>query len=238
MHEGHRQRMYEKLKNGDDLFDHEVLEILLYNACPRVNTNPLAHALLDRFVTLSEVFGASIEELKEVEGVGENVAKFIKTVGLCAEHAGNIGNAPTLKNMRDCEKFVRLRLEGKREEFVELYFLNKAGRVQRIFNYTSSEKSRAGANMETIARNVALFRPHGIIIAHNHTDGNENPSEYDDKFTCMVQFICNMNGTRLLDHIIYFSREKMFSYKDSGRLERTKDLCSWETFEKWIKTLN
>ncbi len=32
MHEGHRRRMYEKLKNDDGLHDHEILEILLFNA--------------------------------------------------------------------------------------------------------------------------------------------------------------------------------------------------------------
>ena len=230
--------MYEKLKNGDDLFDHELLEILLYSACPRKNTNPIAHALLDRFVTLSEVFNASVEELKEVEGVGESVAKFIKTVGLCAERAGNIGNSPSLKTFGDCKKFAHLRLKDKSHEYVEIYYLNKAGRVQRIFKYTSLEKSRAFADMDAISRNIALFRPNGIVIAHNHINGTESPSGYDDRFTHAVQFICDMNDVNLLDHIIYFSEDKIFSYKDSGRLEKVKENCSWETFEKWIKTLN
>ena len=230
--------MYAKLKNGDDLYDHELLEILLYSACPRVNTNPIAHALLDRFVTLSEVFNASVEELKEVEGVGESVAKFIKTLGLCAERAGEIGNAPSLKTSGDCKKFAEVRLRGKSEEYVELYFLNKAGRVQRIFNYTTSEQSRAAANMDIIARNIALFRPHGLIIAHNHIAGSEKPSGQDDVFTRSVQFICNMNGIQLFDHIIYSDTGRTFSYKDDGRLDKLKDNCSWDTFEKWIKTLN
>ena len=238
MHEGHRQRMYEKLKNGDDLVDHELLEILLFSACPRVNTNPIAHALLDRFVTLSDVFNASVEELKEVDGVGESVARFLKTVGLCAERAGSTGNSPTLKTSGDCKRFVDLRLRGKTEEFVELYFVNKAGKVQRIFNYTSGEKSRAAANIDTISRNIALVRPYGVIIAHNHIDGTINPSDYDDNFTRVVQFMCNMNDVALLDHLIYSSRDSIFSYKDEGRLDRAKDFCSWETFEKWIKTLN
>ena len=49
MHEGHRQRLWEKLKQGDNLFEHELLEILLFNAYPRNNVNPVAHALLQRF---------------------------------------------------------------------------------------------------------------------------------------------------------------------------------------------
>ncbi len=238
LHEGHRQRMYEKLKNSDTLFDHEVLEILLFYACPRVNTNPIAHALLDRFVSISEVFNASVEELKEVDGVGENTARFIKTVGFCAERAGTIGNSPSLRTFGDCRRFIDLRLRGKSEEFIELYFVNKACRVQRIFSYTSSEKSRASVRAEDIIKNVALFHPYGIIIAHNHVDESAKPSDYDDDFTRTVQFICNMNGVQLLDHCIYLSRGEIYSYKDSGRLEQVKSLCSWDNFEKWIKTLN
>ena len=59
--------MYAKLVGGENLYDHEILEILLYSACPRVNTNPIAHNLLDRFCSLSEIFKADIEELKRVE---------------------------------------------------------------------------------------------------------------------------------------------------------------------------
>ena len=60
LHDGHRRRMYEKLNNGDDLFDHELLEILLFGACPRINTNPMAHALLERFVSISEIGRAHV----------------------------------------------------------------------------------------------------------------------------------------------------------------------------------
>lgn len=230
--------MYEKLKNGDDLYDHEVLEVLLYSACPRINTNPLAHALISRFGSLSEVFTASVDELKEVEGVGDSVAKYIKTVGLCAERAGAIGNSPTIKNFGDCKRFIHLRLKDRSEEYIELYFLNKAGRVERIFQYTSGEKSRAIADMDAIARSIALARPYAVIIAHNHLTGTKNPSDHDDTFTRMVQFMCNMNDAILYDHIIYYGENDIFSYSESGRLDKVKAICSWETFERWIKTLN
>lgn len=230
--------MYEKLENnGDSLFDHELLEILLFNACPRVNTNPIAHALLDRFVTVSGVFNASVEELKEVDGVGENVARYLKIVGTCAERVGRERNAPALKTFGDCKRFIDVRLRGNSEENIELYFLNKSGRVQRIFRYTSSEKSRVGVDFDKVVRNVALCRPHRIIIAHNHVDGTVNPSEYDDTFTRAVQFICTMNAVELSDHFIYCGGD-VFSYKDSGRLDNVKKIYSWETFLKWIKTLN
>ena len=68
-HSGHRKRMRDRfLRDGiDSLQDHEVLELLLFYAIPRQDTNELAHRLLAKFRTLSGVFDAPIEELKRVE---------------------------------------------------------------------------------------------------------------------------------------------------------------------------
>lgn len=238
MHEGHRQRMYEKLEKGDNLFDHEVLEILLYSVCPRINTNPLAHKLLDRFVSLYEIFNADVEELKEVEGVGDTVARFLKTVGLSAERIGRIGNSPSLKNFGDCKRFLKMRFYGKKTENIEIYFLDREFRVKRICVYSTAEKSRAAANLDSITKNIAVVHPNSIIIAHNHVEGTALPSEYDEEFTFAVQFICNMNGIQLSDHLIYRSDDEIFSYKDDGRLDKIKSFCGWKNFGKWIKSLN
>ena len=54
IHDGHRERMRKQLKTSgmDSLSDVQVLEVLLYYAAPRGDTNPAAHALLNRFGTL------------------------------------------------------------------------------------------------------------------------------------------------------------------------------------------
>ena len=60
VHEGHRQRKKEQFReHGLDAFaDHEALELLLYYAIPRQDTNPIAHRLLERFGSLEGVFSA------------------------------------------------------------------------------------------------------------------------------------------------------------------------------------
>ena len=59
MHEGHRERMRERLYfHGDSMSDHELLEILLFYAVPRKNTNPTAHELLDCFASLGDLLRA------------------------------------------------------------------------------------------------------------------------------------------------------------------------------------
>ena len=71
MHEGHRKRMLERLaQGGENLQEHELLEILLFNAIPRKNTNEIAHNLLNAFGNIDGVFGAEFSQLSEIEGVG------------------------------------------------------------------------------------------------------------------------------------------------------------------------
>ena len=54
VHDDHRRRVYERfLREGLAGFEeHNAMEFLLFLARPRGDTNPLAHALIDRFGSL------------------------------------------------------------------------------------------------------------------------------------------------------------------------------------------
>ena len=82
MHEGHRDRVKKRFRQEglDHFSDIQALELLLFYGIPRVDTNPIAHALLDRFGSLSQVLEASPEELMKVPGVGENAALLLTLI--------------------------------------------------------------------------------------------------------------------------------------------------------------
>ena len=82
IHDGHRERLRERYKeNGLKGFnDINALELLLFYALPRKDTNPLAHELLNWFGSLQAVFSASVEELKDVPGISDSSAILIKLV--------------------------------------------------------------------------------------------------------------------------------------------------------------
>ena len=82
-HDGHRQRLKtEFLARPDSFPDHKLLELLLFYANPRSDTNPLAHELLERFGSLAGVLDASPEELQKVKGVGEHHEEHTGAVAL------------------------------------------------------------------------------------------------------------------------------------------------------------
>ena len=82
IHDGHRERMKKRfLEHGLDNFDDvNALELLLFYALPRKDTNALAHALLDRFGSLAGVLDASAADLLSVDGVGESIAGLLRLI--------------------------------------------------------------------------------------------------------------------------------------------------------------
>ena len=82
MHENHRERMKRRfLKEGLDNFEpHNVLELLLFYYIPQKDTNEIAHALIERFGTLSDVLDASFDDLICVPGIKEHSATLLKMI--------------------------------------------------------------------------------------------------------------------------------------------------------------
>ena len=80
-HSGHRGRLKQEFLLRPDSFpDHKLLELLLFYANPRSDTNPLAHDLMDHFGTLAGVLDATPDALKAVPGIGEHAATLFKAV--------------------------------------------------------------------------------------------------------------------------------------------------------------
>lgn len=81
---GHRERLREKyLNSGIEGFHHryEQLEFLLTFIFKQRDVKPLAKDLLKKFHTLEGVIRADINELKTIDGIGENTAMFLRFLG-------------------------------------------------------------------------------------------------------------------------------------------------------------
>ena len=76
IHKGHRKRMRERYaENGLDGFQtHEVLEMLLFRSIVQGNTNPIAHAFLDKCGSMESVF----EGNETVPGAAEKTLAMLR----------------------------------------------------------------------------------------------------------------------------------------------------------------
>ena len=120
-HEGHRQRMRDKYINGgaDGLETHELIEMLLYFCVSRRNTNEIAHAMMDKFGTLENLFSASTEDLTQFDYISERGATLIKLVGDLSRRS-MLESATSVYRYDTIEKVVvtKATIDGGRPEIV------------------------------------------------------------------------------------------------------------------------
>lgn len=222
MHEGHRERMWDRLYfHGDSMSDHELLETLLFFVIPRVNTNPIAHELLDRFGSLEALFSAGPAAIEQVAGVGRKSAEFIYLVGLMI---GRIRNSKSkrrkLTNFAEIADFARSRFQGKSTELFEVYCLSAGGELLCVKSLASGSSSKVTIDSKSLSSLLVTVRPASILVAHNHPSGRCTPSADDDEAAEKINQVCRINGVALSDCIICSEEGEPFSYFHSHRFEQ------------------
>lgn len=239
IHDGHRERMCEKLlKGGDLLSDCEILEILLFRTLPRVNTNPIAHQLLLKFGTLEKVFSAKEEELCLVEGVGRRVARDILLIGQIVrrtdQHKSVFPKVSTPHSVRD---FLIGYFKGMRLEKILILYVDEKFNVRHSSIIEGDSSQFVEMDLSGFFRDLSVEKPHAVLIAHNHPSGFPFPSEADDDLTKKISLILSMQSIRFYDHIVV-AGDEIFSYKAAGRLDKIQSQANVQRLDSYIKSLD
>ena len=217
IHDGHRDRMRRQLKTSgmDSLSDVQVLEVLLYYAAPRGDTNPTAHALLSRFGTLDSVFSAPESELKKVNGVGDAAAQLIRLVPQVARRClmSRSAQIEILDTTSKCGQYLLPYFHGESEEVVYLLCLDaKCKALDCVLIH------RGGVNVASIAARK---------VVKAALDANATPvllpSPEDRQTTLVLKAALEAVGVVLADHIIV-ADDDFVSLRDDGILEDPYEL--------------
>lgn len=222
IHDGHRERLRSRfIEHGLDSFNElNALELLLFYAIPRKDTNPIAHALLDRFGSLYGIFDAGERELMEVEGVGESAAALIRLIpalvrkSCLSRSAGN----KAICTSADAAEYLMPRYLFEKDEFILLLCLDSRKHVISCTEIGRGVVNAVDVNVRRIAETALKSRASFVIISHNHPDGNVLPSREDDYVTKRVFTALDAINIPLVDHII-ISGEHYSSYSESGIIE-------------------
>ena len=227
IHEGHRERMRKQLKTSgmDSLSDVQVLEMLLYYAAPRGDTNPAAHALLKRFGTLDGVFSAPETELRKIDGVGEAAAQLLLLVPQVARRClmSRSTQIQVLDTTSKCGQYLLPFFHGEREEVVYLLCLDAKCKALDCVPI-----HRGGVNVASIAARKVVktaldANATSVVLAHNHPSGLALPSQEDKQTTMVLKAALDAVGVVLADHIIV-ADDDFVSMRDDGILEGTYGL--------------
>ena len=221
IHDGHRERLRDRYKeNGLKGFnDINALELLLFYALPRKDTNPLAHELLNWFGSLQAVFSASVEELKDVPGISDSSAILIKLVPDICKLA-RITETSKGKGITDsslASGFLIPRFMFEESEKVIMLSLDSAKKVKACTDISSGVVNSVDLNIRLIVETALKNKASSVILAHNHPDGDTSPSREDRETTTRIRDSLKLVDIPLVDHIIV-SGNDYFSFCDAGYL--------------------
>ncbi len=228
IHKEHRQRLRNRfLKEGLDNFDElYVLELLLFYCIPRVDTNPLAHRLLDHFGSLTNVLNASIEELEKVEGVGKNTSTFLSLITQVGRYYQIKQSEPgkILRTIDQCGNYLVPYFFGREQETVFLLCLDAKCKVLSCKMVGQGSVNSANIPIRRVVEMALAANATTVVLAHNHPSGLAIPSADDIQTTQRVAAALETVEIVLADHIVV-SKDDFVSIVQSKYYD-PQDACS------------
>jgi len=222
LHAGHRARLRRRfLDEGLDTFeDHQVLELLLFYAIPRRDTNEVAHMLLRRHGSLSGVLDADPKDLADNEGIGEGAATLLALIPAVArryQHDRCQHRQSSLKSTEQAAEFIVPLMVGRANEVFYVVCLDTQLRVIVPALVSRGSVSQAHVEPRRVVEASLRHKAHAVILAHNHPTGTAKPSTADHGVTKTLVDALGLIGIRVLDHIIV-AGESWFSFSRAGDL--------------------
>ena len=204
-HGGHRKRLKDRfLREGLAGFEkHNMLELLLFYAIPQRDTNPIAHALIDRFGSISGVLEAPFEELCRVDGVSEHTATLLKLVPEICRAA--LRETPPNERYDSLNKIGKLLVRyyaGVKVETVYLVLLDNGYHLIDIVKVGEGSVNRV--RLETRKLVEYALRPNVsmVVLAHNHPNGSATPSADDLATTAEIANVFRSINVEFLEHLV------------------------------------
>ena len=205
-HAGHRKRLRERYARSgmDDFAPHEVLELLLTYAIPRIDVNPMAHALIEKFGSVAGVLDATEKELTEIQGIGPEAAMFLKMLPEVFRHYQLSGydDKETYDTVAKLGDYLRALYTGVTVERVYLVLLDNSLKLIDCIPLSEGSVNCSSVTVRTIAEYALRENASAVVLAHNHPRGLAIPSGADLEVTQTVECALETIGVPLLEHLI------------------------------------
>lgn len=218
---GHRERLRTRFLAGGQkpMPEYELLELLLFNAIPRIDVKPLAKRLLATFGDLNGVVAASEYRLLQVEGTTNKVYLQLKIAEAFALRMGQakILERSVVSSWDDLITYCRTAMAHRETEQFRILFLDRKNMVIADEEQAKGTVDHVPVYPREVAKRALELNASAIILIHNHPSGDPSPSPQDISMTDQVSSACIAIGVTIHDHVI-IGKETEFSFKSDGLL--------------------
>ena len=204
-HDGHRKRLKNRFLNSPESFeDHELLELILFYAIPRQNTNETAHKLLNRFGSVKGILDASTEALCEIDDIGPNSALYIKAIAslILRYENSDIKSDGLLKSPVALSSFLKNLFIGTENEISYILLFDNSKRLITCEKIGEGFSLEHTLSLRKITSCALSSNAVSAILVHNHPNGKAFPSGEDIHATNRIRLLLEPLGITLMEHFI------------------------------------
>ena len=204
-HDGHRKRLKNRFLNSPESFeDHELLELILFYAIPRKNTNETAHKLLNRFGSVKGILDARTEALCEIDDIGPNSALYIKAIAslILRYENSDIKSDGLLKSPVALSSFLKNLFIGTENEISYILLFDNSKRLITCEKIGEGFSLEHTLSLRKITSCALSSNAVSAILVHNHPNGKAFPSGEDIHATNRIRLLLEPLGITLMEHFI------------------------------------
>ena len=196
----------------------ELLTLIFGRGSKGESVVKISQKLISSFGSLDQLSEASIEELKEVKGLGLAKACQIKACfeiskRIVREESLNKNKSVIIKSPKDLFPFLREKVINFHKEYFIVVSLDNRNKIISIDTVSvgtlNSSLIHPRETFEIAIKNHAA----GIILCHNHPSGELKPSEDDLVVTQNLVKAGKLLGIEVDDHLI-ITKNNYFSFKE------------------------
>jgi DNA repair protein RadC len=204
---------------GPDALTHaELIAILLRTGLKGANVVRVAQNILHKFGSLNALALATVDELKQISGVGPDKAATLVAAFALARRMEQErrGESPVLDNPATVVNFLREENRLGNVESFQVLLLNVRKKLIRLEKISQGLLDTILVHPREVFRAAIVANAAGIVLVHNHPSGDPAPSEADIKVTRDLIRAGQLLKIEVVDHVII----------GRATTERTKDYAS------------
>src|SRR5438046_3471817 len=205
-------------EGADALSNVDLVAILLRTGMKGYSAIHIAQQLLARFGTLEELVRASLDQLRQVKGVGRDKAIALKSAFTLAQRMARElqHEAPVLDTPERIADLLREENRLLNVEHFQVVLLNTRRKLIRVEQISQGTLDTILVNPREVFQSAIAANASAAVMAHNNPSGDPTPSEADIKVTRDLIRAGQLLKIDLLDHVIIGKRTA----------ERAKDFVS------------
>ncbi len=216
---GHRERLRTRFLEGgpDAMPEYELLELVLFNAIPRVDVKPLAKTLLAAFGDLNGVIAASEARLTRIEGVTSRVYLQLRILQAVSHRMARakVMRREVISSWDALLTYCKTVMAYRDTEQFRILFLDTKNNLIADEEQAKGTVNHVPVYPREVAKRALELGSTAIILVHNHPSGDPTPSRADINMTNAIDAALEAIEVQLFDHLI-IGKEEDASFRAMG----------------------